>query len=215
MNTSEKLFASFVMLKAASPAWVQALRKGLLSPPSVKRLAQGLPKETTRQISTKAIGRGAEGKILPSFSGGGVGESVIKLLHRPNELKVNKINELFSQHPSIFPEVTKVLKGGKGYAMPKYFTNPPTGLGASVKDLMGIGSGSKWRDFLTYLQSNAATRTPIKLTSRFSGMAPVIKQNLPSELNLGKFNINDLSRYSNNVMFTRAGKPVIVDPFVQ
>lgn len=215
MNTSEKLSASFDMIKSSSPAWVRALQQGLLSPSSIKRLAQELPKETTRQISDKVIGRGTEGKILPAFSGGGVGESVIKLLHNPDKLKINKLNQLFSQYPAIFPTLTKVLKEGKGYAMPKYFANPPSGLGESLKDLMGIGAGAKWRDFLSYLQSNAQSKIPIKLTSRFSGIAPVVKKNLPSEISLGKFNINDLNRYSNNVMFTGTGKPVIVDPYIQ
>ena len=200
------------MIKEAQPAWVRALQKGL-SAKSIARLTKELPQGVTRQISGTPIGRGSEGKIFPAFTGG-IGESVIKRFHSPNERKVEALKSLFSQHPEIFPTIVKSLPKGKGYIMPKYYDNPPVGIGETIKNMFGMGSGAKWSDFISYLKANAQTRFPIRTPSRFSSMNPIIKAELPSELRLGNFKINDLSRYSNNVMFDRTGKPVIVDPYI-
>lgn len=215
MNCAQRLQMCSYIIKRASPAWVRAIQSGSLSPSSLKRLANILPSSVTRQLSNKPIGSGTEGKIFPSFSGGGVGNSVIKRLHTPNEDKVRKLTSLFSSHKEVFPEVLKVLGGGKGYAMPKYNVSPPTGVLAGVKDLVGLGSGAKWREFLSYLKKNTtSSSSPINLTSRFDGMAPVAKKNMPYGMVMNGHKINDLSRYSNNIMFNNNGKPVIVDPYI-
>jgi len=94
------------MIKFASPRWAKMLMG--LSGPSKKRLANFLPKDSTRVVG-KELGRGVEGRVFPSFTGGGVGDTATKVFNdSPSFLYPPGLRPI----PS--PELGKITGGGKG-----------------------------------------------------------------------------------------------------
>lgn len=91
MRAQEKL-GSMVTghIKEAKPRWARELGNRAANP-SVKpekiqkmqelkqQIADILPKGVTRQVQDKSIGRGHESAVFKGFTGGGVGDSVIKV----------------------------------------------------------------------------------------------------------------------------------------
>ena len=129
MNHTEQFQA---MEKLASPRWAKMLKR--LSPVAQKRLAAALPEGVTRVVG-KELGRGVEGRVFPSFTGG-QGHTATKVFNdRPAFLKfpdgdyapapwTGKITggsggikkvfggvpiaervALMKQHPNLFPKV--------------------------------------------------------------------------------------------------------------
>jgi len=102
-------------IKKANTAYARAIGKNLLSATSKQRLANFLPTGVTRQTSRDVIGKGDEGMVLPSFTGGGVGDSVTKVftnlarypqLHDPKYIM--RRAQVMRARPDIFPHVWSV-----------------------------------------------------------------------------------------------------------
>lgn len=161
MHDAIKLACSLYLVKQATPRWAKMLAG--LSDAARARLATYLPAGKTRIIG-KEFDRGAEGAIFPSFTGGGVGETVTKVFYdRPALMAIGPVPELgritggsagikktlgnvdvatraelMKNHPKIFPEI--------------YSTNPRGYTMEVLEPIFGGHPGTQRADFLNKIR---------------------------------------------------------------
>lgn len=147
-----------LLVKQSTTAWARMLGQGKLSPGSVDKLKGLIPYGTTRQITRgtpggQVLGKGLEGMVVPSFTGGH-GPTATKLMfqnldsykyypRQPGAGKVTGvINETLNhtlpvgaradvmrQYPTVFPKVFGTVKGKQGdigYTMERLREIDPT-----------------------------------------------------------------------------------------
>jgi len=121
MNHVEQ-FRTSLLVKEASPRWAKMMAQGKLSPQSILRLKDGLS-GGTRQIGNRALGSGAEGKMMPSFTPG-IGDTSTKV---------------FYDLPHVSDKFGKMMTGPRGRQermIPKRITGGDTG----ILDMLGGGN---------------------------------------------------------------------------
>ena len=132
-----------IFQKEAAPAWAKMLGNGKLSPSAMDKLKGAIPLNKTRQIPKttpggQVLGRGLEGMVVPSFTGG-QGPSATKLMFQrldsdkvfPKHPAAGKVTgqvdetlnyttpvgvraQVMSQYPTVFPKIYNTVKGKGG-----------------------------------------------------------------------------------------------------
>jgi hypothetical protein len=210
------------MNKQASPAWVRALAKGM-SLQNIEKLTAALPANKTRLLKDisgkpRMLGAGGEGRVYESFTGG-QGPSALKLISSKaspiNEKRIKAIENLFSSS-DIFPNILSVIRGGRGYAIPRLNSIPPTS--NPLKEILSLPSSNKkqWLDFVQRFQKSTLNpeRVSIPAAKRYGSFRA---GGLPNAATMrtakGPVNISDIAG-SGNIMFSPQGRPYLVDPYI-
>jgi hypothetical protein len=210
------------MKKSASPAWVRALTAGKLSANNIAKLTKLLPEGKTRLLKDvkgkpKLLGAGGEGRVYESFTGQH-GPSALKILSQKGspraEKRIEAIKNLFSSS-DIYPEILSSVSG-RGYAMPRLLSSPPTG--KAIKEILGTPSSNKkqWLDFINRFQKSTLNpeRVSIPNAKRFGSYAA---GGLPNTALMrtakGPVAISDITG-SGNIMFNQSGRPYLIDPYI-
>lgn len=210
------------MTKQATPAWVRALAKGM-STQSIEKLTAALPANKTRLLKSisgkpRMLGAGGEGRVYESFTGGH-GPSALKLISSKaapvNEKRIKSIENLFSSS-DIFPNVLSVIRGGRGYAIPRLNPIPPKG--NALKEILSLPSSNKkqWLDFVQRFQKSTLNpeRVSIPDAKRYQSFrAGGLPNTATMQTAKGPVHISDIAG-SGNIMFSPQGRPYLVDPYI-
>ncbi len=210
------------MTKQATPAWVRALAKGM-SPQSIEKLTAALPTNKTRLLKSisgkpRMLGAGGEGRVYESFTGGH-GPSALKLISSKaspiNEKRIKAIENLFSSS-DVFPNILSVIRGGRGYAIPRLNPIPPKG--NALKEILSLPSSNKkqWLDFVQRFQKSTLNpeKVSIPAAKKYQSFrAGGLPNSATMQTAKGPVHISDITG-SGNIMFSPQGRPYLVDPYI-